>query len=233
MQFGSSTEPGDLFRPDLGFRATRSRRGSGVFQNFGKSLFDRVVAAVALLIFLPLFVAVACAIMITDGRPVFFGHARVGKDGKMFRCLKFRTMVRDAEARLDQLLASDPTARHEWEQMRKLTHDPRVLPFGILLRKLSIDELPQFWNVLKGDMSLVGPRPVTSDELAHYGAGAAAYVSVRPGVTGLWQVSGRSSLDFAERVRMDMAYVADRSFLGDIRIVLKTPAVVLRGSGAC
>ncbi|PWJ22173.1 sugar transferase [Jannaschia seohaensis] len=230
MQYGSSTEPAELFAPDLG---TRALARGGLWGDLWKSFFDRLVAVIALLILFPLMATVAVAILISDGRPIFFGHARVGRYGRVFHCLKFRTMVRDAEDRLQTLLASDPVARREWESHRKLRHDPRVLPFGGLLRKLSIDELPQFLNVLRGDMSLVGPRPITAEELGGYGANAAAYMSVRPGVTGLWQVSGRSGLEFSDRVRLDMAYVATRSFLGDLRIILRTPLVVLRGSGAC
>jgi lipopolysaccharide/colanic/teichoic acid biosynthesis glycosyltransferase len=188
---------------------------------------------VALVVLIPLFLVVAALILICDGRPIFYGHRRIGRGGVPFRCLKFRTMVRDADDRLNHLLATDPAARREWNRTRKLKRDPRILPFGQLLRALSIDELPQFLNVLRGEMSLVGPRPITRDELRAYGAAARAYMSVRPGVTGPWQVSGRSALSFEERIRIDTAYVAQRSLRGDLRILLRTPAAVLGRSGAC
>lgn len=206
--------------------------GAARFDLF-KSCFDRGVVALALFALLPIFLVVTIAILIADGRPIFFGHERVGRGGRTFKCWKFRTMVRDAEDRLQDLLANDPAARAEWDETHKLVNDPRILPFGGLLRKLSIDELPQLWNVLCGDMSLVGPRPVTRTELVRYGAGAAAYLAVRPGLTGVWQISGRSSVGFEERVAMDVKYVATRSALGDLGIIMRTPAVVFKRAGAC
>ncbi len=182
---------------------------------------------------LPLIAVVVVAIMVTDGRPFFFGHERVGRGGRTFKCWKFRTMVRDAEARLQDVLSKDPEALAEWNETHKLSNDPRILPFGRLLRSSSIDELPQLWNVLCGDMSLVGPRPVTRTELVRYGTGATAYMAVRPGLTGIWQISGRSTVSFEERVAMDVNYVATRSLAGDLAIIAKTPAVVFKRSGAC
>ncbi|UWQ19950.1 sugar transferase [Jannaschia sp. M317] len=211
-------------------------RGASVsaqISDFGKVWFDRAFVAAALLMLLPLFLVVSALILIADGRPIFFGHMRTGRNGRQFKCWKFRTMVRDAEARLQDVLDSDPERRAEWLESHKLAQDPRILPFGGLLRKLSIDELPQLWNVLMGEMSLVGPRPVTKDELIRYGKGASAYKKVRPGITGQWQVSGRSSVGFEERVAMDVDYVEKQSFLGDLKIVAKTPKAVIKRDGAC
>lgn len=194
---------------------------------------ERGLALAMLLVLSPLFLAVAALVVLTDGPGAFYGHRRVGRGGRSFRCWKFRTMVRDADVRLEQLLRDDPAAREEWALSQKLEDDPRVLPFGRWLRRSSLDELPQLWNVVRGDMSLVGPRPITVGELGRYGAGADAYLSVRPGLTGPWQVSGRSALDFDARVALDVAYVRERGPLRDLAILLRTPVAVLRGRGAC
>jgi len=168
-----------------------------------------------------------------DGGPVFFAHRRVGRDGAEFGCLKFRSMGADSQQRLAALLAADPAARAEWEATRKLRRDPRVTRFGRFLRGASLDELPQLLNVLRGEMSLVGPRPVQRAELERfYGAAAAYYMAVRPGITGLWQVSGRSETSYAQRVALDVAYVARGSLWQDIRILLRTPFAVLSRRGA-
>ncbi|MWD28434.1 sugar transferase [Aquicoccus sp. SCR17] len=171
------------------------------------------------------------AIVRAEGGPGFFGHRRVGRNGATFRCWKIRTMVPDAQARLDELLARDPAARREWESEYKLRDDPRVTRLGLFLRRTSLDELPQIWNVLRGEMSLVGPRPVTAPELERYGASRRAYLAVRPGVTGLWQVSGRNDLSYDERVRLDVAYHDGLSFLSDMRILCRTAGAVLRRTG--
>ncbi|MGC9368057.1 MAG: sugar transferase [Paracoccaceae bacterium] len=197
-----------------------------------KRLFDKVFAAAALLFFAPFILIVAAAILITDGRPVFFVHRRVGLHGRSFPCLKFRTMARDADARLQALLCENPVARAEWEATRKLTRDPRIHCLGAFLRKTSLDELPQFWNVLRGEMSVVGPRPVVGEEAAFYKGHFADYISVRPGITGAWQVSGRSNTTYDERVQMDVDYIRNRSFWGDVRIVLKTVRAILLRDGA-
>jgi lipopolysaccharide/colanic/teichoic acid biosynthesis glycosyltransferase len=169
-----------------------------------------------------------------DGGPALFAHRRVGRGGASFGCLKFRSMVPDAEQRLAALLARDPAARAEWEATRKLRDDPRVTWIGRFLRASSLDELPQLINVLKGEMSLVGPRPVQATELTtFYGAAAAEHsMAVRPGITGLWQVSGRSDTSYARRVALDVAYVSRPSLREDLRILLRTPAAVLLRRGA-
>jgi len=197
-----------------------------------KRAMDIAIAGAALLLALPLFLVLALAVR-ADGGPAFYAHPRVGRFGRLFGCLKFRSMLVDSQARLDALLAADPEARAEWEATRKLRRDPRVTRIGRFLRATSLDELPQLLNVLKGEMSIVGPRPVTEAELdRHYGAAAAHYLSVRPGITGLWQVSGRSETSYDQRVALDVAYVSQPSVLADLRILLRTPVAVLSRRGA-
>jgi lipopolysaccharide/colanic/teichoic acid biosynthesis glycosyltransferase len=197
-----------------------------------KRAMDVVIAGAALLVVAPAFLVLLWLVR-ADGGPALFGHMRVGRGGRLFPCLKFRSMVVDSQARLDALLAADPEARAEWEATRKLRQDPRVTRIGAFLRKTSLDELPQLINVLRGEMSLVGPRPVQMAELDRfYGAAAAHYISVRPGITGLWQVSGRSSTSYATRVALDVAYVARPSLWQDIRILVRTPFAVLSRKGA-
>ncbi len=193
-----------------------------------------IVGAAALLLALLVPLGLIALLVRADGGPVLFAHRRVGRGGASFGCLKFRSMVPDAERRLAALLARDPAARAEWEAARKLRDDPRVTWIGRFLRASSLDELPQLINVLKGEMSLVGPRPVQAAELAtFYGAAAAEhYMAVRPGITGLWQVSGRSDTSYARRVALDVAYVSRPSLRADLRILLRTPAAVLLRRGA-
>jgi len=180
----------------------------------------------------PALLAITLLVWQAGGSPIFFGHWRVGRDGRLFRCLKFRTMRVDAEQALARLLATDPAARAEWQRDQKLAHDPRITPIGRILRKTSLDELPQLLNVLRGDMCFVGPRPVTPAELMRYGAVRWHYVSVTPGITGLWQVSGRNRTTYDERVALDKHYVETRSLWGDLRILARTVRVVLTGHGA-
>ncbi|MFN7308088.1 MAG: sugar transferase, partial [Acetobacteraceae bacterium] len=180
----------------------------------------------------PFFLIVALMVR-ADGGPAFFAHQRVGRGGKLFGCLKFRSMVIDSQARLEALLASDPAARAEWEATRKLKNDPRITRIGRFLRSTSLDELPQLINVLRGEMSLVGPRPVQVAEIdRYYGASAAHYMAVRPGITGLWQVSGRSETSYESRVALDVSYVSRPSMLTDLSILLRTPVAVLSRRGA-
>ncbi|TAK78484.1 MAG: exopolysaccharide biosynthesis protein [Aquabacterium sp.] len=193
---------------------------------------NQLGALALLLMFSPLLLMVTWMIWKRDGLPVFFGHYRVGRDGKLFRCLKFRTMARDAERMLAELLRDDPAARAEWEKDQKLTHDPRITPVGHFLRRTSLDELPQLFNVLRGEMSLVGPRPITVGELKRYGGVRWHYLSVRPGMTGLWQVSGRNNTTYEERVALDRSYVEQRSMWLDLRILFKTVGVVVARDGA-
>ncbi|WP_297445542.1 exopolysaccharide biosynthesis polyprenyl glycosylphosphotransferase [Desulfurobacterium sp.] len=199
-----------------------------------KRSFDIVFSVFAILITLPIMIPIAIAIKLTDRGSIFFGHNRVGYKGELFKVLKFRSMYPDAEERLKKILEEDPEAGKEWERTFKLKNDPRVTPIGKILRKTSLDELPQFFNVLRGDMSVVGPRPVVEEELRkYYKDKAKYYLSVKPGVTGYWQVEGRSDVDnYEERVNMDVWYVQNQSFLLDIKIILKTIWVMLTGKGA-
>jgi lipopolysaccharide/colanic/teichoic acid biosynthesis glycosyltransferase len=191
-----------------------------------------VNAALALFILVfcaPLMVLTALAIYVYDGGPPLFAHRRVGREGRGFRCLKFRSMAVDAESRLERLLASDPAARREWEADHKLRRDPRVTPLGRILRKTSLDELPQLINVLRGEMNLVGPRPVVQAEACKYGHRFVHYCAVRPGITGLWQVSGRNNTSYGRRVALDVLYTRRKSLRLDLAILLRTvPAVLMR-----
>jgi exopolysaccharide production protein ExoY len=198
---------------------------------FFKRTLDVLAATVLLVLSIPIFLAVAALVSI-DGGPVFFRHRRVGKGGTTFGCLKFRTMILAAEDCLDEYLSYHPAAQMEWAREQKLSFDPRVTSMGRFLRLSSLDELPQLINVIRGDMSLVGPRPVTQGELVHYGFATALYKSVRPGITGLWQVSGRNDVGYDVRVRLDEKYVRNWSFFRDLWILLKTPAVVISRRGA-
>lgn len=198
-----------------------------------KRAFDVIVAGAALLFLAPALLTVALLIKLTDPGPIFFGHTRLGRQGVRFRCLKFRTMVVDAELRLAQILRDDPSAAAEWALSQKLRKDPRVSKIGAFLRKTSLDELPQLWNVLMGEMSIVGPRPITRAELNRYGRDRRYYLLVRPGITGLWQVSGRSSVGYDARVRYDRQYLEEWSWLGDVWIMLMTIPAVLSTRDAC
>ena len=182
---------------------------------------------------LPLFGLVAAMVRFSDGGgPVFYGHPRIGRDGRPFRCLKFRTMVVNGDAVLERYLRSDPSIRAEWDATRKLRDDPRVTRLGAVMRQFSIDELPQLINVVRGEMSLVGPRPVVRGELDRYGRSAAHYLSVRPGLTGLWQVSGRSDTTYRRRVACDRLYVQRWSLARDIAIVARTVPIVCLSRGS-
>lgn len=193
-----------------------------------KRLLDIFVASVALPLALPLMLVVAVVIMIRYGRPVIFMHRRIGYNGKPFNCYKFRTMIPDADRALEAYLANNPDAAREWKETHKLRHDPRVTLLGKVLRQSSADELPQLFNVLRGDMSCVGPRPIVDEELQRYGAAAADYLRTRPGVTGLWQVAGRSSVDYSQRVTLDSHYVRNWSIGYDLLILLRTAFAIIR-----
>lgn len=211
----------------LRVRNNLSRLGPQIF----KRIFDIVASSFLLLLLSPLFAYLSWRIRRAGGAAVY-AHPRVGKDGKLFNCLKFRSMVPDADKVLQELLARDASARAEWEKDFKLKNDPRITPVGEFLRKTSLDELPQLWNVLKGEMSLVGPRPVVEEELERYGDLTDHYLEVRPGITGLWQISGRSNIEYSDRVNLDAWYVQNWSIWYDMVILLKTARVVFHGEGA-
>ncbi|POF31083.1 sugar transferase [Roseibium marinum] len=190
---------------------------------------DVVLAFLGLIVLAPMILMVAGVLLVLQGRPIFIFHKRIGKNGNLFDCIKFRTMVRNADQFLEQYLASNPEARKEWEATRKLKSDPRITAFGGILRSSSIDEIPQLFNILRGEMSLVGPRPITTGEAQLYGHRFIDYIAIRPGLTGLWQVSGRNEISYNARVELDARYVAEQSFVGDMVIILKTiPAVLAR-----
>ena len=193
---------------------------------------NQLLALLILVLLAPVMGVVAFLIWRRDGAPVLFAHYRVGHDGKLFRCMKFRTMYRDAERMLAELLEKDPAARAEWQSEQKLLRDPRITPIGHFLRRTSLDELPQLFNVVRGDMSLVGPRPITVGELTRYGRVRWHYLSVRPGITGLWQVSGRNNTSYDERVALDRRYVEERTAWMNLQILLKTVKVVVARDGA-
>jgi len=199
-----------------------------------KAVLDYSLSLVLLLLALPVMLIIALLIKLEDGGPVFFFHERVGANGRLFKLIKFRTMCLDAEKKLREMLAKDPKLREEWEKNYKLKDDPRITRIGKVLRKLSLDELPQLINVLKGDMSLVGPRPVTREEfLKFYKKVAYFYTSVKPGITGYWQVKARSDCDsYEERVRLDAWYTQNLSLFLDLKILFETIWVVITGKGA-
>jgi exopolysaccharide production protein ExoY len=193
-----------------------------------KRLTDVAVAVAALLLASPLMLIITVFIRITAGGPAFFPHHRIGFNGRPFVCYKFRTMVANSEQVLREHLARDSEAAEEWARCRKLKHDPRVTLWGHILRRSSLDELPQLFNILRGDMSCVGPRPIVPDELQLYGACAQDYLRARPGLTGAWQVSGRSNTDYANRVALDSHYVRNWSLWTDFAILLRTTVAVMR-----
>lgn len=194
----------------------------------GRAL-DVMVASLLLVLVLPLMGLCALAVLTTTRGPLLFRHPRIGRNGELFDCLKFRTMVTDADKVIDEVLKQSPEDREHWQALHKLKGDPRVTPVGAVLRRYCLDELPQLFNVLAGQMSIVGPRPIVVAEVERYGADFAAYCSVKPGLTGLWQVSGRHRLSYPERVKLDAVYVRSKRLGLDLRILLKTIPVVLWG----
>lgn len=214
------------------FREYAAPKGSRRRGDLATDLTNRTLALLLIVFLLPLLVAVAVAVWAQDRGPVLFAQRRLGRGGRSFRCLKFRTMAVDAEERLALLLSSDPFARAEWERDHKLRRDPRVTRLGGFLRKSSLDELPQLFNVLRGDMNLVGPRPIVEAEISRYGRRYLHYCSVRPGITGLWQVSGRNDVSYRTRVAMDCLYARRRTLGLDLYILAATIPVVLARRGS-
>jgi lipopolysaccharide/colanic/teichoic acid biosynthesis glycosyltransferase len=197
--------------------------------------YQRVMDCMICLLAAPFAIAVGLVIAVLirlDGGPAFYLQRRIGLGGQPFNCLKFRSMILGADERLQEVLAHDPVARAEWEDYQKLAHDPRITPIGKLIRATSLDELPQLINVWRGEMSIVGPRPIMTDQIALYGEHFGDYCALRPGITGLWQVAGRNNCTFAERVQLDMEYARTWSLLRDIQIILLTIPAVLVGKGA-
>jgi undecaprenyl-phosphate galactose phosphotransferase len=229
---GAESEASAVDGLGTGTEALRLAASAGAFPDkLSKRVLD-VVGVIALgLIFAPLMLVIAL-LLSRHGGSVFYRHRRIGQGGAAFECLKFRTMVPDADRVLREVLERDPALKAEWVRDRKLKEDPRVTAVGRLLRRTSLDELPQLWNVLRGEMSLVGPRPVVREELLRYGRSVGIYLAARPGITGLWQVTGRNDTDYHRRVQLDTYYVRNQSLLLDLYILLRTPRVVLGGTGA-
>ena len=210
--------------------ASPSRRTSWLYLRYGKRALDVAIALLILPVVAPL-IAIICLMTRLDGHAGLFGHTRIGQEGKPFTCWKIRTMVPDAEARLAAHLASNPNAAGEWAKTQKLQDDPRTTRLGRVLRRTSLDELPQIWNVLRGDMSLVGPRPVTAKELERYGPLAPVYLSLRPGITGQWQIHGRRSGCYDERLKLDQLYAAQIGPWRDLVLIAATVLVVFWPTG--
>jgi exopolysaccharide production protein ExoY len=217
-------------RGHLQLASSKSSRPIGLTS---KRAIDIILALSGILLIAPLLIICFVVTLATSPGPALYRHRRVGFNGKHFDCLKFRTMVTDAPERLRKLLQSDAAAAAEWTANRKLRNDPRVTAIGAILRRSSLDELPQLFNVLKGEMSIVGPRPVTDEELVRYGSAKADYLACRPGITGLWQVSGRSNTTYGKRVACDTFYARNWSMALDAKIFIVTIPAVLLTDSAC
>jgi Undecaprenyl-phosphate galactose phosphotransferase WbaP len=215
---------------DLELHVVRNSLSRPVIR-LAKIAFDVTLALLLLIVMLPVFLVIAVLVK-RDGGPAFYAHRRVGANGRRFGCLKFRSMAVNADVLLERVLRESPERAAEWEATQKLRDDPRVTRIGAFLRKTSLDEIPQLINVLRLEMSLVGPRPIVESEMRHYGRDIAFYLQVRPGVTGLWQISGRSDTSYAERVMLDTSYVRSWSLVGDMVILAKTAPAVLARRGA-
>jgi lipopolysaccharide/colanic/teichoic acid biosynthesis glycosyltransferase len=213
------------------YRARTKPRNHSLYRRYGKRLFDLSLSLVLLLFVVPIIAVLALMVALQGGSP-FFSQPRVGRYGQTFRCFKLRTMVKDADEKLKALCESDEAIAREWAETQKLRNDPRTTALGRFLRKSSLDELPQIVNVLKGDMSLVGPRPFMLDQRELYDSvGDRAYYDLRPGITGLWQVTERGQSDFITRVHHDEAYSEKMSLLLDLKLIIATIHVVLRRTG--
>lgn len=195
---------------------------------YTKRIFDIVIALITLILMAPVMAVIALLVYVTMGGPVFFAQPRIGYNRKVFQCLKFRSMVKDADKRLAAHLAQNPDAAHSWATTQKLKHDPRVTWLGHLLRKSSLDELPQLINILRGEMSCIGPRPIIQEELDRYGSHARDYAMAKPGLTGLWQVNGRSNTSYDHRIECDRFYVNNWSLALDFNILFRTVPAVLK-----
>ncbi len=192
-----------------------------------KNLFDLLFSFLFLIVFSPLFLIISLLIKLSSRGPIFFLQKRIGKDNIPFKCIKFRTMYPEAKDILENLLMKDKLLKKEFEETHKIKNDPRITTIGKLLRKTSLDEIPQFINVLRGEMSIVGPRPIVNGEKKKYGKNLKKVVFVKPGITGLWQVSGRNNLTYKRRISLDLNYTKNYNLLMDLRILLRTFGVIL------
>ena len=215
--------------------ARRSARscGSPPFGGAAKRSLDVLISLAALIWLAPVMLAIALAVKVQDGGPILFCQRRIGRNGDEFLFIKFRTMVVDASALLERLIRTDSEAAREWKEKQKLTRDPRVTLIGGFLRRTSLDELPQLMNVLLGDMSIVGPRPILPEQIEEYGPGFDLYCRARPGLTGLWQVSGRNETTFQRRSELDAIYLQGWNMRCDLSLIIRTFDVVLQQRGAC
>ena len=215
--------------------SSRQRGTTSVYSDYrtAKRALDVAGSIVLIVLLTPLMILIAAFLKVSGRGPALFAQERVGKNGKRFKCLKFRTMVVDAEESLQTYLSQCPDARREWIKTQKLRDDPRVTALGRVMRRSSLDELPQLFNVLAGQMSLVGPRPIIEEEIPRYGDRILVYMTVRPGLTGLWQISGRSKCTYEERVALDVRYVSECKLWTDIMILLRTVPVLLYQDGSC
>lgn len=196
-----------------------------------KAVIEKIIAILALLLFSPLFVILTILVKLTSRGPAFYVSERIGRNGKKFKILKYRTMRLQSDEQLEQILSESPKLAQEWSRQFKLDNDPRITPLGRFLRKTSLDELPQLWNVLCGDMAIVGPRPIVEEEIEKHGSAYEEIISVKPGITGLWQVSGRNELSYEERVRINLYYIRNWSIWLDYYILLKTPHEIFSAHG--
>lgn len=198
-----------------------------------KRAFDIAFSLIALISLSPLYLVLVVLVKITSKGPIFYAHPRVGKNFTSFYCYKFRTMFADSEARLQTILQNDPIKKQEWLDTQKLKKDPRITPIGKYLRQFSLDELPQLWNVLKGELSIVGPRPLVEEEIMrHVKDDASILLSIKPGLTCLWQISGRSDLSYTKRIALDLYYIHNRTFFLDLYIIAKTLPAMITSRGA-
>jgi exopolysaccharide production protein ExoY len=228
---GTSTEKRQTSLLQGYFGGTSRNAGAGkLYLRYGKRALDIALVSISLPVLIPVTLLIAILVACDGGSPIF-GHSRIGRNGNVFRCWKLRSMVVEAEEKLRDHLANNLEARREWEAGFKLKQDPRITKIGKVLRRLSLDELPQLWNVLLGEMSLVGPRPVTEVELDRYGENLPVYLRQTPGLTGKWQVYGRNAVSYEARIRMDAQYAEECSVLTDIRLIAATVLVVLRKTG--
>jgi len=209
------------------FSGNRSKPLGG----WAKRAFDIVACVCAIVVLLPLLLLVSLVIYFLDGGPVVIRHTRIGQGGERFGCCKFRTMVVNGDEVLRAHLSTNPDALEEWTLTRKLTNDPRVTQLGRILRKSSLDELPQLFNILVGEMSFVGPRPIVEEEIDRYGRAFDLYRKARPGLTGKWQISGRNDTAYSERIELDREYVVNWSFMRDLAIIVLTIPAVVRAKG--
>lgn len=221
-------QPNDFIKPDNNYDKHARTRPRSFYAQYGKRIADIIVVFFMLIMIAPMVLVIALIVR-HDGSSAFYGQPRLGRGGKVFMCWKLRSMQPDANRLLQELLARDSAAAAEWARDQKLKNDPRITSIGRILRKFSLDELPQLWNVFRGDMSLVGPRPMMPEQMSLYPG--RSYLLLRPGLTGFWQVSDRSASSFAARAGHDNLYLVKISLFTDIRVLLQTILVVIRGTG--